>query len=136
MKTYCMLIMVALCLISSVSFGQNLFPLLGGQRRGTAAMTFLKIDVGAQATAMSGASVALAKDASTLYWNPGAVAFVSENYLTLSHIEWPVDIQYEYLGYIHHFPNIGSIGISFGMLIGSLIGRHLDSKVKAEGRVF
>ena len=36
--------------------------------------------------------------------------------MTLSHIEWPVDIQYEYLGYLHHIPNIGTFGISFGML--------------------
>jgi len=116
MKTNYILIIVAVCLFSSVSYGQNLFPLLGGQRIGTAAMTFLKIDVGAQATAMSGASVAMASDATTLYWNPAAASQVANNYLTLSHVEWPVDIQYEYLGYIHHIPNIGTIGISFGML--------------------
>jgi type IX secretion system protein PorV len=116
MKTYYIKFIVLSCLLSSVSLGQNLFPLLGGQRKGTAAMTFLKIDVGAQATAMSGAAVAMANDASTLYWNPGAAAFVPKNYLTVSHIDWPVDIQYEYIGYIHHFPDIGSIGISFGML--------------------
>ncbi len=97
-------------------FSQNLFPLLGGQRIGTAAATFLKIDVGAEATAMGGASVAMASDATTLYWNPAAAAQLQGNYLTLSHIEWPVDIQYEYLGYVHHIPKIGTIGISMGML--------------------
>ena len=81
---------------------QNLFPLLGGQRVGTAAATFLKIDVGAEATAMSGAFVAMASDATTLYWNPAAAAQVPNNSFTLSHIEWPVDIQYEFMGYIHH----------------------------------
>lgn len=102
--------------INSGIVAQNLFPLLGGQRIGTAAMTFLKIDIGAQAAAMSGASVAMANDASTLYWNPAAAAYVAGNYLTLNHIEWPVDIQYEYLGYLHHIPDIGTFGISFGML--------------------
>jgi len=113
-KIFTVLMMCSL--VPSAIFGQSLFPLLGGQRVGTAAMSFLKIDVGAQATAMSGASVAMASDASTLYWNPGASAFVSNNYLTLSHTEWPVDIQYEYFGYIHHIDGIGTFGVSFGML--------------------
>ncbi len=95
---------------------QNLFPLLGGQRVGTAAATFLKIDVGAEATAMSGAFVAMASDATTLYWNPAAAAQVPNNSFTLSHIEWPVDIQYEFMGYIHHIEGLGSIGLSLGML--------------------
>jgi hypothetical protein len=102
--------------LTTVGFAQNLFPLLGGQRVGTAAATFLKIDVGAEATAMSGAYVAMANDATTLYWNPAAAAQVPDNTFTLSHIEWPVDIQYEFLGYLHHIENIGTIGISMGML--------------------
>jgi len=97
-------------------FSQNLFPLLGGQRAGTAAATFLKIDVGAHATAMSGAAVAMATDATTLYWNPAGAAQLNGNFLTISHIEWPVDIQYEFLGYVHHLPKIGTIGVSCGML--------------------
>jgi hypothetical protein len=103
-------------LLGSLASGQGLFPLLGGQRVGTAAATFLKIDVGAEATAMSGAYVAMASDATTLYWNPGAAAQVPNNSLTLSHIEWPVDIQYEFLGYVHHLEDFGTIGLSLGML--------------------
>lgn len=108
-----------LCFLSFAAFdafAQNLFPLLGGQRAGTAAATFLKIDVGAQATAMSGAVAAIADDASVLYWNPAGAAQLDGNYLTISHIEWPVDIQYEYIGYVHHFPKIGTFGLSCGML--------------------
>ena len=104
-----------LLICASSAFGQNLFPLLGGQRIGTAAATFLKIDVGAQATAMSGAAAALATDATTLYWNPAAAAHIPGNFLTVSHTEWPIDIQYEYLGYIHQF-SFGTIGLSMGML--------------------
>jgi hypothetical protein len=103
-------------LLTTGAIAQNLFPLLGGQRIGTAAATFLKIDVGAEATAMSGAYVAMANDATTLYWNPAAAAQVPENTFTLSHIEWPVDIQYEYLGYIHHIDHVGTFGVSMGML--------------------
>jgi len=100
----------------SVSEAQNLFPLLGGQRIGTAAVTFLKIDVGAKATAMSGASVAMADDASSIYWNPAAAAFVPDKSISISHIEWPVEIQYEYMSYIHHFSGFGTMGLSGGYL--------------------
>ena len=72
-------------------------------------MSFLKIDVGATATSMSGSGVALVQDATSLYWNPGAAAQVEGNAFTLSHIDWPVDIQYEYAGYIHHIKDIGVI---------------------------
>jgi hypothetical protein len=115
MKKFILTILI-LHLIGSLLFGQNLFPLLGGQRVGTAAATFLKIDVGADASAMSGAYVAMAKDATTLYWNPAATAQVEGNSLTISHIQWPVDIQYEYLGYIHHFGDVWTVGISMAML--------------------
>ena len=115
-KKVTLISLVIIINIPFISFSQNLFPLLGGQRAGTAAATFLKIDVGAQAAAMSGAAVALASDATTLYWNPAAAAQLTGNFLTMSHIEWPVDIQYEYLGYIHHIPRIGTFGISCGML--------------------
>jgi len=116
-KFFCyILILLINSLLTSVAFTQNLFPLLGGQRIGTAAASFLKIDIGAQAAAMSGASVAMANDASSLYWNPAAAAQVDGNFLTISHINWPVDIQYEYLGYLHHIPKIGTFGVSCGML--------------------
>ena len=94
MKKVNIIIITLLFTLPSLIFSQNLFPLLGGQRAGTAAATFLKIDVGAEAAAMSGAAVALASDATTLYWNPAAAAQVTGNFLTISHIEWPVNIQY------------------------------------------
>ena len=100
--------------LSSITLGQNLFPLLGGQRVGTAVASFLKIDMGAEAAAMGGAYVAMASDATTLFWNPAAAVQVPGNSMTLSHIQYPVDIQYEYLGYIHHFWRYMGIGCQPG----------------------
>lgn len=116
MKKISLIILFLSAMHATQASSQNLFPLLGGQRIGTAAATFLKIDVGAEATAMGGAAVALASDASTLYWNPAAAAQLAKNSLSVSHIEWPVDIQYEYLGYVHHLNRLGTLGISCGML--------------------
>ncbi len=96
--------------------GQAVFPLLGGQRIGTASATFLKIEVGAQAVAMSGAGTALASDATVLYWNPAGAAQLPQHSLSLSHLTWPADIQYEFLGYVHHLPRLGTLGLSMGML--------------------
>ena len=65
---------------------------------------------------MGGSYISMARDASTLYWNPAAAAQVEGNSLTISHIQWPVDIQYEYLGYIHHLGDVWTIGVSMAML--------------------
>ncbi len=115
-RVICVAVLIFLICISSAGHSQNLFPMLGGQRIGTAAATFLKIDVGAQAAAMSGAYVAMATDATSLYWNPAAAAQVERNFLTISHIDWPVEIQYEYLGYLFHLSRMITLGVSCGML--------------------
>ena len=41
---------------------------------GTSAAPFLGINIGGAATAMGGAYVSMASDASALYWNPGAIS--------------------------------------------------------------
>ena len=110
------IVIASFLLLASQTRAQDLFPLLGGQRVGTASATFLKIDIGAEAAGMGGAFVAMASDATSLYWNPAAAAQLNQNFLSISHIEWPVDIQYDYLGYVHHFENFGSFGVSVGML--------------------
>jgi hypothetical protein len=46
---------------------------LGGQRRGTSSLEFLKIGVGARAEGMGEAFVSVANDPSALYWNPAGI---------------------------------------------------------------
>jgi hypothetical protein len=116
MKKISALILFIFILNGENVYTQSLFPFLGGQRAGTSAATFLKIEVGAKATSMGGAYVALANDASAMYWNPAGVAQVPQNELMATHIEWPADIQYEYFGYVHHLPKFGSIGLSCSFL--------------------
>jgi len=55
-----------------VSYAQ-LIPVLGSQRAGTAMGQFLKIGVGGRAASMGEAFVAVANDASALYWNPAGI---------------------------------------------------------------
>ncbi|KPJ60112.1 MAG: hypothetical protein AMJ46_08380 [Latescibacteria bacterium DG_63] len=60
-------------------------------------LTFLKIGVGARASAMGSAHLAVASDATSLYWNPAGLALVEGLDLHLSHNEWFQDVRYEFL---------------------------------------
>ncbi|MBN2354958.1 PorV/PorQ family protein [candidate division KSB1 bacterium] len=95
---------------------QTLLPRLGEQRAGTAAVTFLKIGVGARAVAMGGPYVAMANDGSATYWNPAGLVQIGKNELVLSHLDWLVDIDFEYLGYVHQVSNRIGIGAFIGYL--------------------
>jgi len=94
----------------------QLVPILGGQRAGTAAAQFLKIGIGGRATAMGDAFIAVADDATALYWNPAGIVQFEKSQLTLSHIEWLVDIEHEFIGYVHKLNSANSIGIQFTSL--------------------
>ena len=52
------------------SYGQSLFPVLGGQRAGTSVFSFLNIGISARAVGMGEAVVALNQDAASIYYNP------------------------------------------------------------------
>jgi len=95
---------------------QGLLPKLGEQRAGTAALTFLKIGVGARAVSMGGAYVAMSQDGSAMYWNPAGLVQSDKNELVVSHLSWLVDINFEYLGYLHHVNDYLAVGPFIGYL--------------------
>ncbi len=103
-------------LVSTKAYAIELFPELGGQRAGTSVFTFLKIGVGAREAAMGNTGVSLAKDASSIYWNPASAAQVGNSALTISHTRWPVEIEYSYIGYIHKLNENIYFGFSSGAL--------------------
>jgi hypothetical protein len=65
---------------------------------GTAAAQFLKIGVGARALGMGETFVALANDASSLYWNPAGLVNLASTSLAVSHSLWFADISHDFLG--------------------------------------
>lgn len=93
------------------------FPLVvSGQefaKVGTAGAQFLKIGIGARAVAMSEAYVAVANDASAIFWNPAGLVLVEKNDLLLSHTEWVADIGLQAAGFAKTLEGIGTIGLSF-----------------------
>ncbi len=116
-KKLVIIVLFGLALISHPEKSQaQLIPNLGGQRSGTAAVQFLKIGVGARSVGMGESFVAVANDASALFWNPAGIAEFQKNQLLLSHINWLVDIKHDFVGYVHHLDGTNSIGVSFSAL--------------------
>ncbi len=73
---------------------------------------FLKIGVGGRAVGMGESFVAIADDASAMYWNPAGIAQVKKNQFVFSHTNWPVDVEHDFLGYVHRLGPFSAIGIS------------------------
>ncbi len=109
------IIFIVIILPLNVMFAQ-LFPTLGGQRAGISGVQFLKIGVGARASAMGESFVAIANDASSLYWNPAGIVQAKNNQLLISHNSWVADINHEFVGGIYHLSKTDAVGISFTAL--------------------
>jgi len=102
--------------IMIASLGILLFSSLGitGEvtKVGTTAAGFLSIHVGAQAVSMGGAYVAVAEDATAMYWNPSGIARI-ENFQFLSHhTQWFADIGLNYFGVVIPLRDIGCFGLN------------------------
>ena len=80
----------------------------GGE--GTAALPVLRVGQGARAAAMGGSFLALADDASALYWNPAGLGQVDDYCIGLSHHQWFAAVKDELLHLT--FPGrTGALGI-------------------------
>ncbi len=84
-------------------------------KTGTAVAQFLKIGVGPRATALAGSFVALANDASSLYWNPAGAAWIEQRRFFAAHTQWFADLDHEFLGFVMPFAS-SAVGISFTAL--------------------
>ncbi len=94
----------------------QLVPNLGGQRAGISAFQFLKIGVGARGVAMGESFVAVANDASALFWNPAGLVDAQQNQVIASHAEYLVDISHEFLGVSYRLGENDAVGVSFSSL--------------------
>ena len=96
--------------------GQDIFPILGGQRAGTSVFTFLNIGVSARAVGMGESVVALNQDASSVYYNPAAIAQLDDTELSMTQIKWPAGINYDYLSFTHRVFKNHYLGFNAGIL--------------------
>lgn len=96
------------------------FAGIGGSltKSGTTAAQFLKAPIGARAIGMGGAFVALATDASSIYWNPAGMARIkgANAAVSFSHTSWLADTRLNFTAAVIQLGNIGTIGVGFTAL--------------------
>ncbi|MFQ5864407.1 MAG: PorV/PorQ family protein [bacterium] len=119
MKRLIPLIILSGILLLAHDLAGQIIPALGGERAGTTSATFLKIGIGARASALGEAYVAIANDATALFWNPAGITQLQTNNFHFSHIEYVADIQHEFLGYVRKIGAANALGIS-------IISLHTD----------
>jgi hypothetical protein len=92
-----------------------------------AAVLFLQISPGAKAAGMGETFVAMADDATAVYWNPAGLAFQTGSEITLMHAKWlpqlVSDMSYEFIAFKRHMPNLG------GTLGGNITFLNLGENV-------
>ncbi len=88
----------------------------GVTKVGTAAATFLRIPVGSRAVGMGSSFVSMMNDPSALYWNPSTLSSLKSNAMLVEHSNWLPGIDFEFVGVILPFDQLGTIGISATIL--------------------
>lgn len=80
----------------------------------TTAVPFLQIEPDSRAAGMGNAGVALADNASAIFWNPAGLAAQRGAEISLTHANWlpalTSDLFYEYLVGKYHWEGIGTLG--------------------------
>lgn len=83
---------------------------------GTSSAPFLGISIGPRATAMGGAFAAVANDATSLYWNPGAISRMDKSQVLVSHANWLIDTDFNWAGMVLNLDGTNAIGLSVTQL--------------------
>jgi hypothetical protein len=91
---------------------------------GDAGALFLRIGMGARASSMGEGYTAVAEDASSVYWNPAAMAAVLGTTLQFTHDEFFVSARVEQLALTHE-TKYGTLGLAF-------TGMYMDEMERRE----
>ncbi len=88
---------------------------------GTTAAQFLKIGVGARASAMGESYVAAANDASAIFWNPAGMADMVNNEVLFVRTNWLADMNYDFATVVIPIPEWGTFGLFYqGLSMGEM----------------
>lgn len=92
-----------------------LLPIFSAQAQvGITAVPFLQIEPDSRATGMGNTGVAVADNASAIFWNPAGLAFQNQNQISVTHANWlpafNADLFYDYLVGTYYVDGIGTIG--------------------------
>jgi len=83
------------------------------EKVGTLGGQSLKIGVGARAAGMGEAYVAIADDATAVYWNPAGIARLSGQSISINHTAWPANVLFDQAAYVFSIKWIpGMLGVN------------------------
>lgn len=89
----------------------------GQAKTGTAGAQFLEIGVSARAVGMGNAFLAVANDASAIYYNPAGLPQLVQREIILTHVDYPADITYDFGGLAYPVRGFGGVlGLGFYFL--------------------
>jgi len=96
----------------------TLAPVIVDARPGDATVTFLTIPVGVRSTGMGEAFTAVADDASGIWWNPAALAFIQRSETGRMHCNWLPkfhlpDLYIRNYDFFHHIKGLGTFGANY-----------------------
>lgn len=81
---------------------------------GVTAVPFLQIEPDSRSTGMGSTGVAIADNASAIFWNPAGLGFQLQSQVSLTHANWlpafNADLFYDYLAGTYHVEDIGTFG--------------------------
>jgi len=123
------IVIVGMCLFSLPLFSQN--PNLG-----SAGAKFLQIPIGARATAMGGACVGLADDASAVFWNPAGIARVENNDVQFSSMRWLGAFDVNAASLVHSLGESGVLAASAVVLSMDRMEVTTESQPNGTGQFF
>lgn len=85
-------------------------------RAGASGAQFLKIGVGSRYQGLGEASVAVANDVYSMYWNPAGLCEVENTQVSFTTVDWLLDINLNYVAMAKNFEGVGVFGISATVL--------------------
>lgn len=103
---------------------------------GTSSANFLKIEVGARASALGGAFVSQSNDLTALYWNPAGLAFQSSLQAQFEHLSLYADIKHDYAALAFPIANNLMVGLSTIYLTSGDIEITTEQDWEGTGRYY
>ncbi len=106
-KNVIMIILITLLLLFTfVSGGETV------TKTGTTSAKFLSIGVGSRANGLGNAFVAIANDATAMYWNPAGISQINQMQLVANYTEWIADMSFSYVGMVFPMAEFGTFGVN------------------------
>ncbi len=130
MRRWCrLLVILNLCFLPGVLWAQA--------KVGTAGMQFLKIGPSARAVGMGESFLAVADDATAIYYNPAGLIQLGDPDLLFTHIEYPVGLSFEHIAFAYPVPAMGVVvGASVSMLLAGDMIETTTERPNGTGRTF